>query len=68
MKSIITAHITNAAAINIETALAYLDTNGLIAPPASSHTRLAPGPARMRRATTGRRSMNRCEYGRTKAD
>ena len=68
MKSIITAHITSATAIIMDTVLEYLDTKGLIAPPASSHIRLAPGPARMRRAVTGSRSMNRCEYGRTKAE
>ena len=68
MKSIMTAHIRRAVAITIETVPAYLETNGLIAPPASSHTRLAPGPASRRRAVTGSRSMNLREYGRTNAE
>ena len=47
MKSIMTAQARRAVAITIETDPAYLETNGLIAPPASSHTRLAPGPTAM---------------------
>ena len=68
MKSIMTAQARRAVAITIETVLAYLETNGLIAPPASSQTRFAPGPASRRRAVTGSRSMNLSEYGRTNAD
>ena len=68
MKSIMTAHARRAADITIDTVPAYLETNGLIAPPASSQTRFAHGPASRRRAVTGSRSMNRREYGRTNAE
>ena len=68
MKSIMTAHTRRTIAITIETVPAYLETNGLIAPPASSHTRLAPGPASRRRAVTGSRPKNLSEYGRPNAE
>ena len=56
-----TAQAARRTDIVIETARRCAVTNGRSAEPARIQTRLAPGPARRRRAATGSRSMKRSE-------